>query len=614
MLSDRSDLLFVVSAMIVAASALHGGAFSPRARLAVGLLLAAVAAWAVVGRSWSLESEELCGLGVILAGAVSAAANPGNPLASKEMLGAWLVTWLVFVVSRRGGERARNGVVAIVSVAAAVVSVAVLLESAGAGRLRVGGLLANPNVAASLIVPALPAVWLLWQPRHRRWIVPLSGVLIVGALATGSRAGLIALVAVVGCLLPTARLRALGVIVAAVAVAALLWWRFALQPDSLAWHRLAIWGALWDLVQQHPVLGIGPGWLEEATGVVRIAHEESIARYRHIIGSAESTPLGLLVRTGSVGLGLAIIGILTWVRSSSARISLRVRPALATVASVALLGVFHDVLDQDVVLWWWALLVGVSVPVQRSRADQRRVPQDAGVFARVVAALCLAGLILWGMVQPAYARRLWWSHPSSVDLARRVLRAEPWFAEAAQWRSRELLKRAEWTWEDAAEAIHWSSEAVRYRGGSAVVWSDYGLVHARVVEQLGAWPDAIERAREGFRQATELEPHLPWYWLRWAQLERGLGRLSEARRLVERALAEEPGFVRGWLFLARVELDLGQPDAAATAVERAVEANRRARWRQLSDYERDLTRLPAWQLEQLDRELAGLFTSRNMNP
>jgi hypothetical protein len=361
---------------------------------------------------------------------------------------------------------------------------------------------------------------------------------------------------------------------------------------------------LFELVGQHPVLGVGPGWLEEATGVVRIAHDGSIARFRHVIGSAESTPLGLLVRTGFVGFGLALAGTFVWLRGIRERHAFEVRPALATVAAVAVLGIFHDFLDQDVVLWWWAVVVGVAMAACRSGGAVRQAERTVGRPGRTTVATCFVGIILWGMVQPAVARSLWWSQPSSVRLFRAVLRAEPWFAEAAQWRSRDLLGRPQWTWQEAAEAVHWSRRAARYHCASAGVWSEYGRVYAKITEDLGGWPDAIEGAREGFRRATRLEPHLPWHWLRWAQFERGLGELDESRIRAERAVAEEPRFVRGWLFMARLELDMGRPDAARDAVARAVAASDRARWRLLSAYERDLTKLPLWQLAELNQELA----------
>jgi O-antigen ligase len=594
----------VAAAGVVAISVLLGGAFSPQPRLAIGAALAVVAAWVVMGWTGSLEKEEWLVLGVIAWGALAAGLYRSHLLAAKEMVTAWLVAWLLLVLSRRVGTTTRDRMLTMLAAAAAVVAAAVMLECIGAGRLRMGGLYVNPNVAVSLMAPMVPAVWLLHRRSRRVWLGVVTGVLVVGILATGSRGGLIALMVVIGCLLPTARLRLIGAVSVAAAAAGLVWLRFLSDPDSLAWHRIAIWRALWQLVVEHPILGVGPGWLEDATGVVRIAHAESIARYRHVIGSAESVPLGVVVRTGLVGLSLAVAAVVAWLHGCRARGTSEVRAAVGTAAAMAALGAFHDFLDLDVVLWWWAVLAGVAFPLASASGSDILPRHLPSIGVRTALALSIAGMVLWGVVQPAHARRLWRGAPSSAELARTALRAEPWLAEVAVWRAEDLLRLPRWTWSDSAEALQWSRWATRVRRGSADVWSDYGLVNARIVADLGAWPDAIEGAREGFRRATELEPHLPWHWLRWAQLERTLGHADAARRLAEQAVAEEPKFVRGWLFLARVELDAGRTEVARHAFARAVAAVDRARWRLLSAYERGLVAAPEWQFRELSRALA----------
>jgi O-antigen ligase len=587
----------------VAACALLGGGFSPAPRFAIGVAMAAIAGWLIAGWAGTLEREEWLGLAVIAWGELAALVHRSHPLAAKEMVSAWLIGWILFVAARRASSPTRDRMVAILVAAAGLVAVGVLLECLGAGRSRMGGLFVNPNVAVSLMAPMVPAIWLLWRRGREPWLGVLCGVLLVGVFATGSRAGLAALVVVIVCVLPTNRLRVIGGLLVGIAAAAVLWLRFLAQPDSLAWHRVAIWRALWDLVVAHPWFGVGPGWLEDATGVVRIAHVESIARYRHVLGSAESIPVGVAVRTGLVGLALAAAALVAWLRGRVIWRADQGRAAIGAVAAMAVLGTFHDFLDVDVVLWWWAILAGVAFPLSSASVCIVRSGRHATAGARMVVALSVAGLVLWGIVQPAHARRLWWSAPSTAELARSAVRAEPWLAEVAQWRVRDLLRRSNWTWREVAEALPWSRWAIHARQGSADVWSDYSLVNARTVADLGTWPDAVEGAREGFRRATDLEPHLPWHWLRWARMERQLGRLVEARLLAERAVTEEPRFVRGWLFLARVELDMGRADAARDALARAVAASERARWRGLSSYERDLVKLPGWQVEELSRAL-----------
>jgi hypothetical protein len=598
------DAVPLLAAAAVALAVALGGAFAPGQRLAVALLVAGLAVWLALAAVRGPLAEEWLALAVIGWGGVSAALATGYPLAAKQMIGSWLVAWVVWVAVRRAGEAWRRSCGLLLVTAAAIAAVVVLAECAGAGRLRLGGLYVNPNVAAAVLVPAVPAIALALVPR-RRWLAAAAVLLVVaGVVGTGSRAGLLALVVVGGMMLPRGRPRTVGVAVAVVAAGAFLAWRFAVAPDALAWHRVAIWRALWPLVAASPIHGIGPGWLDEATGVARIAHEGEIARWGHVIGSAESTPYGLLVRTGLVGLGLAVAAAAVWWRRSRGADGGSVTAAPAVMAGIAVLALFHDFLDVDVVLWWWAALVGLAWPLAASPPDAG-AGREGGRSGRVVAGLALGFAVLWSVATPALARRVWWSGPSTATLADRSQRVEPWYAEPVEWRVDELLARPQWTWQEAAEAISWSRRAVELHPGAARAWSALGDVHARVVVELGPFPDALDGAREGFGRATALEPHLPWYWLRWATFERSVGQLEDARRLAGRALDEEPRFVRGWLLEARLALDRGNAPRAGASFERARIAALEGRRRSLSDYERDLLRAPSWQVHELAAELAA---------
>ncbi len=549
-------------------------------------------------------AEEVALLAVVAWAGLSAAVAVGYPMAAKEMVGGWLVAWLVWTAVRRLDRANRAMLGTVVAAAAVVPAVAIVVECAAAGRLRMGGLFVNPNVAAAVLVPTIPAVWYLLgsgRPSPSLWGV--LSVSAVGVILSGSRAALLALVVVVGMMLPRGRARRLVVVVASTVAVGLVLWRFVQSPDSLAWHRLEIWRALWPLVTDHPLLGVGPGWVEDATGVARIAHQGSIARWGHIIGSAESTPYGLLVRTGFVGLGLAVLaGALWWRREHSENRSWS-GGAGAVAAGIGVLALFHDYLMVDVVLWWWAVLLGAVFTFDLSPAERDPQGLPRGGW-RLLTALAGGFVVLWTIAQPAHARSLWWSAPSTAELAERAVRAEPWFAEPAQWRVDDLLQREPWSWETAAEALGWSRRAAATHPGSSRVWMEVGQAHGRVVTDLGPWPDAVDGAREAYRRATELEPHLPWAWLQWAQLERSLGRTDDARRLAERAVTEEPNFVRGRLLLARLHLDAGDRSAAIEAFERGRSAFELRRRGSLTDYERDLLRAPGWQVEEIARELA----------
>ena len=594
----------LAGAAAVSLAVAMGGGFDPDQRVVLGLLMAAVSAVLWIGLAFRPRVEESLALAVIGWAAVSAVLSTTYPLAAKEMVGGWLVAWVIWVGARRVDTNRWPLMGLAIAAAVMVVTLAVVLESVAGRMLRTGGLFVNPNVAAAFLVPAVPALWLLFgAPRLRRvaWLV--LPIMMAGIVCTGSRAGLLAGVVVVGVLLPGGWTRRIGVAAALLAASGFLIWRFTSSPDSLAWHRIEIWRALAELVAHHPLAGVGPGWLEESTGVVRIAHDGGIARYGHVIGSAESTYFGLLVRTGIVGFGLAVAALVVWIRRSP---SLKlVGASRAIVAGIGVLALFHDVLDVDVVLWWWAALLGAAAPLEPVTLETDRTESGWTVPLKVAAGLAMAFMVSWSVAQPAWARSLWWNHSPTEELAVKALRADPWLSEPGQWVVRNRLAALEWTWETVAEVRDWSRQTVTIHPGSALVWSEDAKVSARVVNDFGQWPDAVEGARGGFGRATTLEPHVPWYWLQWAAFERSVGRVDEAQRLAERAVGEEPNFVRGWLFLARLDLDAGDPDRARAAYQRASTAAELARTKVLTPYERDLLWAPEWQVEEVAAGLAG---------
>lgn len=594
------DGLFLGAAAVVAAAVVLGGGFEPIPRLVLGVLLAGVAAWAAIAVGGRLLPEEWLGLAAVGWGGVSAALASGYPFAARQVVGGWLAAWLIWVVARRTPAERRRSVMLLVAVATVAVGAAVIAECIAAGRIRTGGVFANPNVTAALLAPAVPVVWHLLSGRWWRGAAAVTVALAALATAlTGSRAGLLGLVLVAGLMLPRGRARAMGLGLLMVLAGTLILWRFASSPDSLAWHRVQIWRALAPLVADHWLTGVGPGWLEEATGPLRIAHDEAVGRWGRVIGGAESTPFGLVIRTGLPGLALALAAAIVWwrrVRRQPGMPPPAILPALVGMAAIAL---FHDLLDEDVVLWWWALLAGVAGTDDRDQAAGAEVRRAPRLALAVASAFALA----WTIATPALARAVWSGGPPSAERAARAQRVDPWFADPLAWRVDALLAEPGWRWEDAAAAISSGRRSVDLHPGSARAWARLGGVYGRVAAELGPWPDVLAGARASFERATELEPHLPWYWLRWALFERSIGQLDEAEELARRAVAEEPDFVRGQLALARIALDRGEPTAARLAYERAREAAALGRRRDLTGYERDLLAADAWQVEQV----AGLL-------
>ena len=589
----------VIASSVVALAAILGGAFYPGPRIVIGVLLAVVLGWAVAVRRGQLMSEECVALGFVVWGVVSAALAAAAPLAAREAITVWMVAWGLWIVARRARKSNSQAGLIILTATAVILAFGVMLEAVGLRGLRVGGLLENPNVTASLLVVLLPAVFVI--EGRQRWRFAGAAILTLGLVLTGSRAGLLAILAVVAVVLPRGRPKVVGLLTGGVGVVAVLVWRFVHQPDILAWFRPAIWSAVLRLWVSRPLCGVGPGGLVDAAGAERLLHADHVGQRQFLISYAESSPLAVLVQTGLVGLLIAIVALFIWWRRvhETQRLS---RPMAAAMAAMAVMSAFHDMLTMDVVLWWWALSIGL---MEVGAASPLAVTGHtiSSTSRKAVIGLTFSLVVLWGVVQPAWARWIWHSGRPDHVTAARTLRAEPWFDAPLEWQTRELLRQNEWNWGTVAEAIAVSGEAVRIHPGAARLWSIRGTVHARVVVDFGPWPDSVEGAREGFSRAVELEPHQPWSLLEWARLERNLGHTADAVNLVQRALDEEPHTVRARLFLARLELDRGEVEAARKAYDAAVESARLRTRHGLNAYERELLGAPAWQFRELEEAL-----------
>jgi len=589
----------VIATSVVALAAVLGGAFYPGPRVVIGVLLAVALGWAVAVRRGQLLHEEWVALGFVVWGVVSAALAAAAPLGAREAVMVWMVTWGLWLVARRARESNSQAGMLILTATAVILALGVMFEAVGLGGLRVGGLLENPNVTASLLVVSLPAVFV--TQGRQRWRFAAAAVLTLGLVLTGSRAGLLAMLAVVAVILPRGRAKIVGLLTGGIGVTAVLLWRFVNQPDILAWFRPAIWSAVLRLWVSHPLCGVGPGGLVDAAGAQRLLHADHVGQRQFLIAYAESSPLAVLVQTGLVGFIIALVALFIWWRRAHGgqRMS---RNMTAALAAMAVMGAFHDVLTLDVVLWWWALIIGL-MEVRAAPPPTTIGPSNSTASRRAVVGLAFSFVVLWGVVQPAWARWIWRSEKPNQVTAARTLRAEPWFDAPLEWRARELLKQNPWSWETVAEATAVSGEAVRVHPGAARLWSIRGIVHARVVAEFGPWPDSVRIAREAFARAIELEPHQPWSLLEWARFERNLGYMNDAVKLAQRALDEEPHTVRAWLFLARLELDRGEVEAARDAYEAALESARLRTRLDLNAYERELLGAPAWQFRELAEAL-----------
>ncbi len=605
-----AEIAAPAAAIAVVVTALLGGAFSPGARLVVGLVLIVV--WVVAGMTCAGRLDRIeWGMALLLAwGVVSAATVGAAPLASKEALTTWLIACTLWGASRRTGERGRRCALQFLAAGGVIVAAGVIGEALVNG-LRVGGVLENPNVAAALIVPTLPVGMEVLESRPRwrwTWLVLMT----VGVVLTGSRAGLLALVVVVGILLPKGRLRLAGVLVGFSVVSGVLAWRFVSQPDVLAWHRISIWWAVLKIWLARPLTGVGPGGLVEAAGTARIFHGDEIGHYQFVIGYAESSPLAILVQLGLVGAVLALLIGCAWFYNAKQAGRLGSRSTTAYLSSIVVLSLFHDLLTIDPVLWWWAVLVGCLV----GRSDAGGAVSSNGQRRfgnRAAAVVVLSWLTAWGLLTPSYARLLWSHGESRTEDVVRALRAEPWFSTAPAQRAQLLLQDpSSWDWSIAGEALQWAQAAVRTQPGLARRWADLGRVHLRIITDLGGTEHDVQAARLALERACDLDPCVPWNWLELARLEWRLGNLESASRLIRTALDSEPNTVRGWLFLGRIELARGRLNEAGHALREAERALDLADRPSLSEYERELLFAPTSELKWL-RQRVGPASTDNQS-
>lgn len=522
-------------------------------------------------------------------GAIAMVLNSGDASASKATLASWGGGLVIWAVMARSGSRGRRVVLTTLVWGGFFLGI-----SSAAGLWEIPRLIANDNISVALIVSVIPLALERFRVSWRTGAV--VAVMAASVILTGSRAGILAILVVAVLLWSKGRVRPWVIAIGGVCGGAAVAWRLFFRPDSLAWYRWRIWGAILESIGDRPWFGIGAGGVAEAMGPYRVEHVTEIGRWGHVIGGAESMPLGLAVRIGLPALLLAVVALGLWMYNSR-------RPAPDTTAilgAMATMGLFHDFLSEPAVLWWWAAVLGlVTIRCPESpgcdRGDRR--------LARSFVTLAVGGVAAWALVQPAWAQWLWWYQEPSAATVATVVRAEPWYSQPMGWRVDNLLAERQWTWAQASEALDWSHRNLEIQSGSAQAWSRHGRVNARIVAEFGAWPTTVENAREAFHQASYLEPCLPWNPFEQALMERGLGNLGEARRLVAASVDMEPLFVRGWLLLARLELDQGHFEAGRRALDRGLAARNIDQSRVSSGYHRDLLRCPQWQVEALEEAL-----------
>jgi O-antigen ligase len=275
------------------------------------------------------------------------------------------------------------------------------------GRAYIGPGL-DPNDSAALFVSALPFAMLLVSDRGwKRWLgLAVAMLLVAGVVKTGSRGGVIGLVAVaVVLIVQAAPRRRLSYVLGVVACAG----AFALAADETIMSRLRtmfapqsdynfteregrveVWKRGMGYMVAHPVLGVGLNSFETAEGVLSGKTNEGFGiRYTashnaYVQVGAELGVIGLaafLVALWSAGNGCRRIRRLA-VRDHARRPQLADEEArLAAAACCALVGVattifFLSLAYHPVTLYALAVCVGVQAGSPYDLRKRRRVTES----------------------------------------------------------------------------------------------------------------------------------------------------------------------------------------------------------------------------------------------
>jgi len=538
-------------------------------------------------RPISLASDEIWALIALGWAGVAAVAASGDRAQSQEFLGIWFMSWIIWVTVRRGGYSGKKILAVLLLGGGMLVAGGIIVLSVVSASMHTGGLLENPNFSAALILPVIPFLFLLFRARFRPVI--LSLVLFLAVILSGSRAGILGIIALLLLLLPPGKLRRVIFFGMSPLVFLGLAWRLLFHYEHLAWFRGRIWLAVLSFIRDHPFFGSGAGALGDVMGPYRIPHPAEPAIWGHIIGAAENLPLGIAAHLGIPGLILLSV--------ASAIFLLRnrplSRPRIAILVAFAAFGFFHDFMEEPAILWWWAAIAGLLD--EGSQLEERG---GRKFFLRAAATAALAGFfILPGL----WAHIVWRSKSPASEKIRVTLNADADFAPALDRGVGTVMSMEKLDWDSALKALQWSRRACRSRKGIASVWDRSASLQFKMASNLGAFPELINGARRDFRQAQILEPHLPWYPYHRALLERSAGRLDAAEGALEEALENEKHFTRALLLRARIRLDLGDSRGARRDLSAAEESRALLRsGRAFLFYHQNVLEAPDWQFHQLE--------------
>jgi O-antigen ligase len=454
-----------------------------------------------------------------------------------------------------------------------------------AGEDRPAGTFYNPNFLAGFLAVALlllvgaqifPAPGGARRSRLRLALAAGEATLLLAALlVTGSRGGVLALLAGLALLLLVRSSRAAAVGIAAIVAGLLLVpnpfvqrLQTLPQTDNFAFTRLSIWKSAWSMLLDHPWLGIGLGQFEYVSSRYAFPVVTHWAKYTRVAENAHCEYLQSGAELGFPGL-LVALGVVALL-AQAAIVRLRTLPRAAWGPIVTLLA------------------ATVAIAAQAAVDFPLHAPPAALLLVVLAAGLRLNGVtgperVVSLNLRPAYAGAI-----ALVALLLAAVAVRPVVAFTCFLRSLGApvnLLNEKWALEEAPRAKLAPGEAIRLAGAAARI----DFINAPYRRALGSLlfqgflrgergDDALQQALYNLNYAAELNPNQFQYEANLGQamttLARreppGRERLAAALAHYRRAAALAPYQLQVWTEIGMLEEELGGAPAAEAAFRRAV--------------------------------------------
>ncbi len=593
-----------LAALILAVPLVQGGTPRlPTAAVSLGLL-GIFAAWIWRWRREPRQSLQLTAVDGVLAlllfwALFSTLGAPYYHAAEGVLvpLGSFLLGY--WGLAARPSFRGWRAAAAAVRIQAAGQALLALGQGLVAGQLRPAGTFVNPNFLAGFLAVAILLVLgdafrgaegggreAGERPAHpvalrRAAGIAEAAILLAGLLVTGSRGGVLALVAGLAVLLGLRSLRVLA-LVTALAVAGL-----ALVPnpivgrlqrleedDPFAWTRFSIWKSAAAMALDHPFTGIGVGQYEYVSPRYAFPVPSHWAKHTHVAENAHNDYLQAAAELGFPGLllmlaaaGIVAAATVAAVRRAPPERRATLAPLAAGLAAIATQAAVDFPLRTPpaallVVLLALGLRInGVTGP---STVAEVRVRAAHRFAAALVVALAAAAA-----VRPVAG---FWFFLSGIGAPPDLLH-ERWAVEEAP---REALP--------AAESIR------LLRLAATVDWpcaSYHRALGGRLFQEAlrgggDVDPAGVERALYQINLATALNPQNHQYFVNLGEAATSLARRSrDPRPFLEEALGHyrQAASLAPFSFpvyerIGAISDELGDAAAAEGAFRRAVEIER----------------------------------------